>query len=236
MKEHKKNFKLSIIVPVFNEENTITELIQEIRKTPYSKEIIVVDDYSSDGTFDKLSRISAPDLFVFRHDKNQGKGSAVRTGLAHSTGDILLIQDADLEYDPSEYPILLQPILGGKADVVYGSRFSGHGAHRVLYFWHAVGNKFLTTLSNLFTNLNLTDMETCYKVFTQEAISGITLYEKRFGFEPEITARFAQKKLRIYEVPISYHGRTYEEGKKINWKDGITSLICILKYNLIKRM
>ena len=165
------------------------------------------------------------------HDKNQGKGAALQTGFSHATGDIILIQDADLEYDPQEYSTLINPILEGRADVVYGSRFAGHGAHRVLYFWHYMGNRFLTFLSNLFTNLNLTDMETCYKAFTREAIAGVKIKEKRFGFEPEITAKMARKKLRIYEVPISYYGITYEEGKKVTWKDGLRAMWCIIKYN-----
>ena len=227
-----KNFVLSIIIPVYNEKETISDVIDAVVATPYNKEIIIIDDHSTDGTQDILSGIKQDGLKVFMHDKNQGKGAALQTGFSHATGNIIIIQDADLEYDPQEYPVLLKPILDGRADVVYGSRFAGHGAHRVLYFWHYVGNRFLTLLSNLFTNLNLTDMETCYKVFTREALAGVDINEKRFGFEPEITAKMAKKKLRIYEVPISYYGRTYEQGKKINWKDGVWALWCILKYNL----
>lgn len=226
------NFVLSIIIPVFNERETIRDIIETVSATPFHNEMIVVDDGSTDGTRDIISSMQQDGLKVFMHDKNQGKGAALQTGFSHATGDIIIIQDADLEYDPEEYPVLLKPILDGKADVVYGSRFAGQGAHRVLYFWHSVGNRFLTFLSNLFTNLNLTDMETCYKVFTKEALAGVVIKEKRFGFEPEITAKMARKKLRIYEVPISYYGRTYEQGKKIGWKDGVRALWCILKYNL----
>ncbi len=228
----KKEPLISIIMPVFNEKETINDMLEMVFETPYRKEIIVVDDGSTDGTRDILKAINRPDLICLYHDKNSGKGRALQTGLSKATGDILLIQDADLEYVPTEYPTLLQPILSGKADVVYGSRFAGYGAHRVLYFWHYLGNKFLTMLSNMFTNLNLTDMETCYKVFTREALDGITIEEARFGFEPEITAKFARKKLRIYEVPVSYYGRTYEEGKKINWLDGFRAIWVIIKYNL----
>jgi glycosyltransferase involved in cell wall biosynthesis len=228
-----KNFILSIIIPVYNEKETINDVIEAVAAAPYNKEIIIIDDHSTDGTRDILSNMKQDGLKVFMHHKNQGKGAALQTGFSHATGNIIIIQDADLEYDPQEYPILLKPILDGRADVVYGSRFAGHGAHRVLYFWHYVGNRFLTLLSNLFTNLNLTDMETCYKVFTKEALAGVSIKENRFGFEPEITAKMAKKKLRIYEVPISYYGRTYEQGKKINWKDGVRALWCILKYNLL---
>ena len=224
--------KLSIVIPVFNENETILDIIKAVSATPFHTEIIVVDDGSTDGTREILANIRQSSLRVLLHEKNKGKGGALQTGFSHAEGDIIIIQDADLEYDPEEYPVLLKPILDGKADVVYGSRFAGHGAHRVLYFWHYVGNKFLTFLSNLFTNLNLTDMETCYKVFTREALAGIVIRENRFGFEPEITAKIAKKKLRIYEVPISYYGRTYEQGKKINWKDGVRAIWCILKYNL----
>lgn len=226
------DIKLSVIIPVFNERATIEKIIEAVLATPYTKEVIVVDDGSTDGTREILSQLVLPDLVVVLLEENTGKGGALRTGIQRATGDIVLIQDADLEYDPAEYPILLKPILDGRADVVYGSRFAGHGAHRVLYFWHYIGNRFLTLLSNLFTNLNLTDMETCYKVFTREALQGVSIREKRFGFEPEITAKMAKKRLRIYEVPISYYGRTYAEGKKIDWKDGCWALWCIIRYNL----
>jgi glycosyltransferase involved in cell wall biosynthesis len=225
-------FKVTIVIPVYNERDTILTVLDAVEATPVPKEIVVVDDGSTDGTRDVLSSLQRPDVKVVLHEKNRGKGAALQTGFSHATGDIVMIQDADLEYDPDEYPVLLKPILDGRADVVYGSRFAGHGAHRVLYFWHYVGNRFLTLLSNLFTNLNLTDMETCYKVFTREALKGVHIQENRFGFEPEITAKMARKKLRIYEVPISYYGRTYDEGKKINWKDGFRAIWCILKYNL----
>ena len=227
-----KNLILSIIIPVYNEKETINDIIDAVVATPYRKEIIIVDDCSTDGTRNILTKIKKDGLKVYMHDKNQGKGAALQTGFSHATGDIILIQDADLEYDPQEYSTLINPILEGKADVVYGSRFAGHGAHRVFYFWHYMGNRFLTFLSNLFTNLNLTDMEACYKAFTREAIAGVKIKEKRFGFEPEITAKMARKKLRIYEVPISYYGRTYEEGKKVTWKDGLRAMWCIIKYNL----
>lgn len=225
------NFILSVVIPVFNERATIKEAIDAVMATPYQKEVIIVDDGSTDGTADIIQK-EHPKVKCILHEKNYGKGKAIQTGLKEATGDIVVIQDADLEYDPSEYPILLQPMLAGRADVVFGSRFAGHGAHRVLYFWHYAGNRFLTLLSNLFTNLNLTDMETCYKVFTKEALQGISINENRFGFEPEITAKIAKKHLRIYEVPISYYGRTYEEGKKINWRDGLWALWCICKYNI----
>lgn len=228
------DFILSILIPVYNEKDTIREALRAVLSVPYKKEIIIIDDGSTDGTREILQEVCNPDVQILYHEKNSGKGRAIQTGFAHATGDIILIQDADLEYDPSQYPELLQPILLGRADVVYGSRFSGHGAHRVLYFWHYAGNRFLTLLSNILTDLNLTDMECCYKVFTKKALDGITINENRFGFEPEITAKIAKKKLRIYEVPISYYGRTYEEGKKIGWKDGFRALWCILRYNLLK--
>lgn len=230
-----ENFAISIIVPVYNEKETIRELVAAVCSVPYKKEIILVDDCSTDGTRKVIAQLESeyPELKVFLHGKNSGKGGALKTGFAAATGDIVIIQDADLEYDPREYQVLLQPILDGKADVVYGSRFAGHGAHRVLYFWHYVGNRFLTLLSNLFTNLNLTDMETCYKVFRREILNKFTITEKRFGVEPEITAKIAKiKGIRIYEVPISYYGRTYEEGKKIGWRDGVRAIWCIIRHNL----
>ncbi len=230
-----EEFLLSIIVPVFNEKPTIEEILDTLVSVPYRKEIIVIDDGSTDGTSDILKSFEHKDVKIFFHNRNMGKGCAISTGISRAMGDIVLIQDADLEYDPHEYPVLLRPILEGKADVVFGSRFAGSGAHRVLYFWHYVGNKFLTILSNMFTDLNLTDMETCYKVFTKQALADITIEEKRFGFEPEITAKIAKKNLRIYEVPISYYGRTYQEGKKIGWRDGLRAIWAILKYNLFKR-
>lgn len=229
---------LSVIIPCFNEAATISEIIEAVNASPYpNKEIIIVDDCSTDGTNEKLLRaveVSSIQIRVLRHEKNLGKGAALRTGIKHATGEIVIIQDADLEYDPSQYPKLLEPILAGNADVVFGSRFMGGQPHRVLYFWHSAGNKFLTLISNMLTNLNLTDMETCYKVFRREIIQSITIEEDRFGFEPEITAKVAKRKCRIYEVGISYHGRTYEQGKKIGWKDGVRALICILKYNLLR--
>lgn len=225
---------ITIVIPVYNEVETIRETLQAVLATPYRKEVVVIDDGSTDGTMELLKTFSWPDLVVLFHEKNKGKGRALQTGFEAAQGDIVLIQDADLEYDPGEYSILLQPIFDGKADVVYGSRFAGHGAHRVLYFWHYVGNRFLTLLSNLFTNLNLTDMETCYKVFRREVLAGISIREKRFGVEPELTAKLSRVRgVRIYEVPISYYGRTYEEGKKIGWRDGVSALRCILRYNLL---
>ena len=234
MKRTSKNLVLSVLIPVYNEQATIEEAINAVSEAPFLKEIIVIDDGSTDGTREVIKNRRQSEIKICLHEKNFGKGRAIQTGLSTATGEIILIQDADLEYDPTEYAVLLAPILSGKADVVYGSRFAGHGAHRVLYFWHYLGNKFLTLLSNFFTNLNLTDMECCYKVFTREALTGIELKENRFGFEPEITAKIAKKRLRIYEVPISYYGRTYEEGKKINWRDGLRALWCILKYNIAK--
>ena len=226
--------KLSVVIPVFNENETLEEIIQTVRdvEVGMDKEIVIVDDCSVDGTRDLLKRLDEEnkDLNISFHDINQGKGAALRTGFKEATGDIILIQDADLEYDPSEYPQLLAPILSGRADVVFGSRFLGGGAHRVVFFWHYVGNRFLTMFSNMMTNLNLTDMEVCYKVFKKEVLAGIEIQESRFGFEPEITAKVARGKWRIYEVPISYYGRTYDEGKKITWRDGCSALRCIIKY------
>jgi len=222
---------LSIIIPVYNEKKTIQDIIDRVQSVELGleKEIIIVDDGSEDGTREVLKTIDLPNIKIHLHDKNQGKGAALQTGFAQAKGDIVLIQDADLEYDPREYPKLLEPILDGRADVVYGSRFLG-GPHRVLFFWHYVGNKFLTTFCNMVSNLNLTDMETCYKVFRKDIIDRITLKSKRFGIEPEITVKISKLKCRIYEVPISYSGRDYSEGKKIGWKDGIAALFHILRF------
>jgi glycosyltransferase involved in cell wall biosynthesis len=226
--------KASIVIPCYNESETIEKIVDEVKKSPVAeKKIIIVDDGSIDGTRDKLSSFSAdPTIKVILHATNQGKGAALRTGIAAATGDVVIIQDADLEYDPREYLELLQPIVDGRADVVFGSSFMGGRPHRVVYFWHMVGNKVLTLLSNMMTNLNLTDMETCYKVFRREVIQSIDIQEKRFGFEPEITAKISKLDVRIYEVPISYYGRTYSEGKKIGWKDGLSAIRCILKYGI----
>jgi glycosyltransferase involved in cell wall biosynthesis len=230
-----KVMRLSVVVPVFNETNTINEIVSRIRAVPFSKEIIIVDDGSTDGTREKLKALSRfPEVQVICHERNQGKCAALRTGFKEATGDVIIVQDADLEYDPAEYEVLLRPILDGDADVVFGSRFLG-GSHRVLYYWHSVGNKLLTTLSNMFSNLNLTDMETCYKVFRREVISDMELKSNRFGFEPEFTSKIARKRWRVYEVPISYRGRTYEEGKKIGWKDGVAALFSIIRFNLFDR-
>ncbi len=222
--------KLSVLVPVYNEAGTIDEIVRRIREVPLEKEIIIVDDGSSDGTRERLVEIGRLDgVRVLLHAKNQGKGAALRTAIGAAEGDVLIVQDADLEYDPREYPRLLEPILDGRADVVFGSRFLG-GPHRVLYFWHSVGNKFLTLLSNILTNLNLSDMETCYKVFRKEVADQLTFKSDRFGFEPEFTAKVARKGFRIYEVPISYSGRTYSEGKKITWKDGVSAIYAIIRF------
>jgi glycosyltransferase involved in cell wall biosynthesis len=226
---------LSVVIPVYNEKNTIREIVRSVEAVSLpgiEKEILLVDDFSTDGTRDILKdRFDGRDgLRILYHDCNRGKGAALRTGIAQTKGDIVLIQDADLEYDPQEYPKLLAPILAGKADVVYGSRFAGGESKRVLFYWHSLGNKFLTHLSNMFTNINLTDMETCYKVFRGEIVRKIRIEEDRFGFEPEVTSKVARMGCRIYEVGIGYSGRTYAEGKKINWKDGVRAIWCILKY------
>ena len=222
--------KLSVVIPVYNEKNTILEIIRRVREVNLPKEIILVDDFSTDGTRDILKGL-APDenLKILFHERNQGKGAALRTGFAAVSGDIVVVQDADLEYDPAEYRSLIQPILDQKADVVFGSRFLS-GPHRVLFFWHSVGNRILTMLSNMATDINLTDMETCYKVFRAEILKKIQFRENRFGFEPEFTAKVAKARCRIYEVPISYSGRDYSEGKKITWKDGVAAIYFIIKY------
>lgn len=228
---------LSILIPCFNEIKTLDTIIGLINSTSYpNKEIIVVDDFSTDGSREKLVEFEKSNMVskVICHKKNLGKGAAIRTALNHSNGDILIIQDADLEYDPNEYELLINPILQGKADVVYGSRFNSNNSRRVLYFWHSLANKIITLLSNFFTNLNFTDIETCYKAFTKEIISQITIEENRFGFEPEVTAKISKLRCDIYEVGISYYGRTYKQGKKITWKDGLSALRCIIKYNLFR--
>ena len=225
-------FKLSVVIPVYNEEQWVRELVRRVQAVPIPKEIVVVDDCSTDGTRAILRELEAEGVRVVYQPHNQGKGAALREGFRHVTGDVVLVQDADLEYDPAEYPLLLQPILEDRADVVFGSRFIGE-SHRVLYFWHSVANKALTMLSNMFTNLNLTDMETCYKVFRREVLDGIRLRSDRFGFEPEITAKIARRRnpaWRVYEIPISYSGRTYEEGKKIGLKDAVSAFWCIVRY------
>lgn len=227
--------KLSIVIPVYNEKNTVEEILRAIKavETGMEREILLVDDGSTDGTRDILKTMAGdPEVRVLLHEKNAGKGAALRTGFDAVTGDIVLIQDADLEYDPKDYPRLLQPILDGRADVVFGSRFLGSGPHRVHLFWHYVGNRVLTVLSNMMTNLNLTDMEVCYKVFRRDVLKDIHIRENRFGFEVEITAKVARRRWKVYEVPVSYYGREYSEGKKITWKDGIRALWCILRYRL----
>jgi glycosyltransferase involved in cell wall biosynthesis len=226
--------KLSVVMPVYNEHATLREVISRVLAVPLEIELICVDDGSRDGSREILSELQTthPQIRVLLQPKNLGKGAALRRGIQESTGDYVLIQDADLEYDPSDYPALLHPLLEGKADVVYGSRFLGSAPHRVLYFWHYVANRILTLISNALTNINLSDMETCYKVFRREILQSIPIEEDRFGFEPEITVKIAKRRLRVYEVGISYWGRTYEEGKKIGWKDGVRALWCLFKYTL----
>src|SRR5208283_424730 len=227
---------LSVVMPVYNEAATVAEVIRVVLSQRPVQQLVVVDDASTDGTWEKLQAAMKGDSRVklVRHDQNQGKGAALRTGFAQAIAPVVMVQDADLEYDPTEYHRLLVPILSGKADVVFGSRFLGAGAHRVLYYWHSVGNNLLTTMSNMATDLNLTDMEACYKTFRREIIQKIKIEESRFGFEPEITAKVAKLKVRIYEVAISYSGRTYAEGKKIGWRDGVHALWCIFKYNFLR--
>lgn len=222
---------LSVVVPVFNEGATIAQVLEQVLEQRPVLEVVVVDDASRDNSWEVMQRFAGHGrVKLFRHDRNQGKGAALRTGFAKATAPYVIVQDADLEYDPSEYHLLLEPVLAGVADVVFGSRFQGAGAHRVLYFWHSLGNRFLTTMSNMVTDLNLTDLEACYKLFRREVLEKITIAENRFGFEPEIVSKVSRLRMRIYEVPISYHGRTYAEGKKIGWRDGISAIRCILKY------
>lgn len=248
------NVKLSVVIPVYNERQYIEEILRRVQLVDIDKEIIIIDDCSTDGTREFLEelilakddpnlnmftlptlkhRLSVENLKILLQEQNKGKGATLRRGFKEAAGNVVVIQDADLEYNPKDYNKLLEPIIAGEADVVYGSRFLG-GPHRVLYFWHSIGNKFLTTLSNVFTNINLSDMETCYKMFRKEVLDSIELKQNRFGFEPEVTAKVAKKRVRIYEVPISYYGRTYKEGKKINWKDGMKAIWCIIRYNLFK--
>jgi len=233
-----KNFQplVSVVIPLYNESVSVSRIIEEVLSQPSVAEVIVVDDYSTDDSLDVVKKIATQDarVFFYCHTRNLGKGAALRTGISKASAPIVLIQDADLEYDPVDYAALLKPILSGKADAVFGSRFIGSHEHRVLYFWHSLGNRFLTLLSNMTTNLNLTDMEACYKVFKRDLIQSVTIEENRFGFEPEIVAKIARSGARIYEVAISYHGRTYAEGKKIGWKDGVSAIRCILKYGLFK--
>lgn len=231
MASKKSSRCLSVVIPCYNEERTVKSLVEQVLASPVVQEIIVVDDGSTDGSRSVLSMIEDPRVKVLAHERNHGKGAALRTGFTHATADYVIVQDADLEYDPAEYPVLLEPLLDDRADVVFGSRFQSGRPHRVLYFWHSMGNRFLTLASNMFTDLNLTDMETCYKCFRRDVIQSITIEEDRFGFEPEITAKLARAKVRIFEVGISYSGRTYAEGKKINWRDGLRAMYCILRYS-----
>jgi glycosyltransferase involved in cell wall biosynthesis len=224
---------LSVVIPCYNEEATIEALINLVLDSPWVAEIIVVDDGSKDRSREILATVNDPKVQVVLHDVNKGKGAALRTGFQHATSEFVIVQDADLEYDPSEYPLVLEPLLDDRADVVFGSRFLSGRPHRVLYFWHSLGNKFLTLMSNMFTDLNLTDMETCYKCFRREVIQSITIEEDRFGFEPEITAKLAKMRIRIFEVGISYSGRTYDEGKKIGWRDGVRAVYCIVRYSKV---
>jgi glycosyltransferase involved in cell wall biosynthesis len=227
--------KLSVIIPVFNEKRTVLTTIERVRAVPIEKELLVVDDGSSDGTRELLKTLNQPDVRVFFRDRNAGKGAAIRTAQPHVSGDIVIIQDADLEYNPQEYTRLIEPIVEGEADVVFGTRFMGGAPHRVLFFWHMVGNRLLTVMSNMFTNLNLTDMESCYKAFRAPLFKSIPLVSNRFGFEPEITAKVAKHRARVYEVGISYHGRDYSEGKKINWRDGVAAVFHIARFSLFYR-